>query len=254
MALWGDIDISANKTGTVTTTTSSTTVNGAGTAFTTELEVGQYITITGDSTGTEHQIKSITSDTVLELYANPTEAESGKAFQVTTKPAYDNTNVFGINAAEAPGGVTQGWVKVTNGTGGRAGRTQYETLVAFGDHTKPSEASDADAGQFGELAFATNVVNAARTGAGTVQFTVTMVQDNTLSPTYQWQKSTDGGVTFANVTDGSAASSGTNNVTSTYTTASFANAGAAEDVAYRVVVSATGANSVTSASGTVTIN
>ena len=254
MALWGDIDISANKTGTVTTTTSSTTVNGAGTAFTTELEVGQYITITGDSTGTEHQIKSITSDTVLELYANPTEAESGKAFQVTTKPAYDNTNVFGINAAEAPGGVTPGWVKVTNGTGGRAGRTQYETLVAFGDHTKPSEASDADAGQFGELAFATNVVNASRTGAGTVQFTVTMVQDNTLSPTYQWQKSTDGGVTFANVADGSAASSGTNNVTSTYTTASFANAGAAVDVAYRVVVSATGANSVTSASGTVTIN
>ena len=254
MALWGDIDISANKTGTVTTTTSSTTVNGAGTAFTTELEVGQYITITGDSTGTEHQIKSITSDTVLELYANPTEAETGKAFQVTTKPAYDNTNVFGINAAEAPGGVTPGWVKVTNGTGGRAGRTQYETLVAFGDHTKPSEASDADAGQFGELAFATNVVNASRTGAGTVQFTVTMVQDNTLSPTYQWQKSTDGGVTFANVADGSAASSGTNNVTSTYTTASFANAAAAVDVAYRVVVSATGANSVTSASGTVTIN
>ena len=254
MALWGDIDISANKTGTVTTTTSSTTVNGNGTQFTTELEAGQYITITGDSTGTEHQIKSITSDTVLELYANPTEAESGKAFQVTTKPAYDNTNVFGINAAEAPSGVTPGWVKVTNGTGGRAGRTQYETLVAFGDHTKPSEASDADAGQFGELVFATNVTNAARTGAGTVQFTVTMVQDNTLSPTYQWQKSTDGGSTFANVTDGSAASSGTNNVTSTYTTASFANAAAAENVAYRVVVSATGANSVTSASGTVTIN
>jgi hypothetical protein len=81
-----------------------------------------------------------------------------------------------------------------------------------------------------------------------------MTQDNTLSPTYQWQKSTDGGVTFANVADGSAASSGTNNVTSTYTTASFANAAAAVDVAYRVVVSATGANSVTSASGTVTIN
>ena len=254
MALWGDIDISANKTGTVTTTTSSTTVNGDGTAFTTELEVGQYITITGDSTGTEHQIKSITSNTVLELYANPTEAESGKAFQVTTKPAYDNTNVFGINAAEAPGGVTPGWVKVTNGTGGRAGRTQYETLVAFGDHTKPSEASDADAGQFGELSFASNISGGTRTGAGTVAFAVTMTQDNTLSPTYQWQKSTDGGVTFANVADGSAASSGTNNVTSTYTTASFANAAAAVNVAYRVVVSATGANSVTSASGTVTIN
>ena len=256
MALWGDIDISANKTGTVTTTTSSTTVNGDGTAFTTELEVGQYITITGDSTGTEHQIKSITSDTVLELYANPTEAEEDKAFQVTTKPKYDNENVFGINSAEAPSGVTPGWVKVTNGTGARAGRVQYETLVAFADHTKPSEgfSSDADAGQFGELAFATNVTNAQRTGAGTVQFTVTMVQDNNLSPTYQWQKSTDGGVTFANVTDGSAASSGTNNVTSTYTTASFANAAAAVDVAYRVVVSATGATSVTSASGTVTIN
>jgi len=254
MALWGDVDVK-NGTGTVTTTTSSTTVNGANTLFTTELEVGQYITITDDSTGTEHQIKSITSNTVLELFANPTEAESGKAFQITTKPAYDNTNVFGINAAEAPGGVTPGWVKVTNGTGGRAGRTQYETLVAFGDHTKPSEAgSDADAGQFGELSFASNISGGTRTGQGTVAFAVTMTADNTLSPTYQWQKSTDGGVTFANVADGSASESGTNDVTSTYTTAIFADAAAAVDVAYRVVVSATGANSVTSGAGTVTIN
>ena len=253
MALWGDVDVK-NGTGTVTTTTSSTTVNGANTVFTTELEVGQYITITDDSTGTEHQIKSITSNTVLELFANPTEAESGKAFQITTKPAYDNTNVFGINAAEAPGGVTPGWVKVTNGTGGRAGRTQYETLVAFGDHTKPSEASDADAGQFGELSFASNISGGTRTGQGTVAFAVTMTADNSLTPTYQWQKSTDAGATFANVTDGSASQSGTNNVTSTYTTASFADAAAAVDVQYRVVVSATGANSVTSDAGTVTIN
>jgi len=252
MALWGDIDITANLSGTVQT--DGTAVVQGSSGFTAQLTVGEYVTFSNQA-GVEYQVKRIidADDFELTAVAGNTNA-SGLNVKRSEKPTYDNEDVFGINAAEAPGGVTPGWVKVTNGTGGRAGRTQYETLVAFGDHTKPSEASDADAGQFGELSFASNISGGTRTGQGTVAFAVTMTADNSLTPTYQWQKSTDAGATFANVTDGSASQSGTNNVTSTYTTASFADAAAAVDVQYRVVVSATGANSVTSDAGTVTIN
>ena len=52
----------------------------------------------------------------------------------TGQQQFGNT-VFGVDAAEV--GVTQaathsGWVRVTEGTGGRAGRKQYEVLVAGG--------------------------------------------------------------------------------------------------------------------------
>jgi hypothetical protein len=239
MSLWGDIDISANKTGTVTTTTSSTTVNGSGTAFTTELEVGQYITITDDSTGTEHQIKSITSNTVLDLYANPTEAESGKAFQVTTKPKYDNENVFGITSAEAPGGVTPGWVKVTNGTGNRAGRTQYETLVAFGDHTKPSESADLDTGLFGVITLSTVADQSAATGQAEA-FSVTATTTNSVTATFQWQVQTGGTGAFADIAGAT---------TGTLTIADNTGLGGNR---YRCVVSGTGATTVTSNSALLT--
>lgn len=38
------------------------------------------------------------------------------------------TKVFGVNKSEAQG-AAPGWVRVTKGTGGRAGRINYETLV-----------------------------------------------------------------------------------------------------------------------------
>lgn len=52
----------------------------------------------------------------------------------TGQEQFGNT-VFGVDTAEV--GVTQGaghtgWVKITTGSGGRNGRTQYEVLVAGG--------------------------------------------------------------------------------------------------------------------------
>jgi hypothetical protein len=52
----------------------------------------------------------------------------------TGQEQFGNT-VFGVDTAEV--GVTQaaghtGWVKITAGSGGRNGRTQYEVLVAGG--------------------------------------------------------------------------------------------------------------------------
>lgn len=50
--------------------------------------------------------------------------------------AASNVTVYGVDAVEAgvAGGDVPhtGWVKVTRGEGGRAGRTQYEVLVAGG--------------------------------------------------------------------------------------------------------------------------
>jgi len=238
MALWGDVDVK-NGTGTVTTTTSSTTVNGANTLFTTELAVGQYITITDDSTGTEHQVRSITSNTVLELFAKPTEAESTKAFQITTKPSYDNENVVGMTSAEAGTiGAGPGWVKVTEGTGGRAGRVQYETLVAFGDHTKPSEAgSNADDATFGVITLATIADVSAATGqAETIQVVATTT--NNVVPSYQWQLRTTG--SYANLANG-----GVYGDVTTDTLAISDNTGLNGN-RYRCVVSGAGATTVNS--------
>tara|TARA_Y100000114_G_C11673548_1_gene285003 strand:- start:54 stop:395 length:342 start_codon:yes stop_codon:yes gene_type:complete len=54
--------------------------------------------------------------------------------------ANTSTGVFGVSAAEAAasanGAATSaGWVLVKKGQGGRAGRIQYETLVAMGSMT-----------------------------------------------------------------------------------------------------------------------
>ena len=46
------------------------------------------------------------------------------------------TTVFGVDATEAGvAGTTSGWIRKTEGTGGRAGRVQYETLVALSGKT-----------------------------------------------------------------------------------------------------------------------
>jgi hypothetical protein len=135
MALWGNKD-TKSVTGTITTVQNDTAIVGAGTAFTTELKVGQTLVI--DTV--PYTIASIQSDTALELQV--AYAAVGAALLVVTaneSPAYvahaDKSVVFGVDTTEAgvtDGVVHSGWVQVTVGTGGRAGRTTYETLVATG--------------------------------------------------------------------------------------------------------------------------
>ena len=244
MALWGDIDISANLTGTVTTN-NTTAVVGDGTAFTTELAVGEYITVSND-TGAEYQIKSITDNENLVLTTATTGTGAGSlTFTKTQKPTYDNEDVFGINSAEAPDGVTQGWVKVTQGTGNHAGRVRYETLVAFGDHTKPSEASDADAGQFGVITVGGTVADEAVTApaAATFAFDSAPTVTNNVTLTFQWQKlDAETGGDFADISGATSA---------TYTTPATVVADNGDK--FRVVVSGTGCTSVTSNEATLTV-
>ena len=247
MALWGDIDITANLTGTVATDGTAVVQGSAG--FTTQLTVGEYVTFSNE-TSAEYQVKRIIDADDFELYTFPGTTASNLNVTRSEKPTYDNEDVFGINAAEAPEGVTPGWVKVTNGTGGRAGRVQYETLVAFGDHTKPSEASDADAGQFGEFTFGTHTASVAIPVGQQAAIAQAVTSTNDVVPSFQWQKSIDGGESFVNATapDGTAATTGSlPTLTSTFTTVAFADSESFLEgkIQFRVVVSGTGATTIT---------
>jgi hypothetical protein len=105
MALWGNKD-TKSVTGTITTVQTDATIAGDGTAFTTELKVGQTLVIA----------------TVPYTIASPAYVAHA-----------DKSVVFGVDTTEAgvtDGVVHSGWVQVTVGTGGRSGRTTYETLVA----------------------------------------------------------------------------------------------------------------------------
>lgn len=67
-----------------------------------------------------------------------------------SKPLYsNNSTTFGVSVTEAvntandgPKIAHAGWVKQTVGTGGRAGRVHYETLVATGSITGDDPADD----------------------------------------------------------------------------------------------------------------
>jgi len=238
MALWGDIDVAA-VTGTVTTN-GSVDVVGSGTSFTTELAVGEYITVSNQA-GAEYQIKEITDDTNLVLYTITTGTAAGSlTVTKTEKPTYDNENVFGITSAEAGAtGAGPGWVKVTNGTGNRAGRVQYETLVAFGDHTKPSESANLDDALFGEISLSTVADQSAATGQAEA-FSVTATTTNNVVATFQWQLQTGGTGAFADISNAGV-----------YSNATTATLGISDNTGldgnkYRCVVSGTGATSVTS--------
>jgi hypothetical protein len=75
--------------GTVTATTSSATVTGSGTAFTTALTVGQWLVFSGDATATPYQILSIASATSLTLATTVAAAANG-AGQTATVQSYTN--------------------------------------------------------------------------------------------------------------------------------------------------------------------
>jgi len=238
MALWGDIDVAA-VTGTGVTTNKSVNVSATNGEFTTELAVGEYVVFSNQA-GVEYQINSITDDDNLVLTTATTNTNATNLTMTKTeKPAYDNENVFGINAAEAPGGVTPGWVKVTNGTGGRAGRTQYETLVAFGDPAKPSESSDLDTGLFGVITLSTVADQEAASGEAEA-FSVTATTTNSVTATFQWQVQTGGTGAFADI-NGATAS-----------TLTIGDNSGLDGNRYRCVVSGTGATTVTSNSALLT--
>ena len=139
MALWGNKD-DKTSTGTVQVFANGL-VTGTSTLLNTEAKVGDYIVTSGGHV----KIKSITSNTNVQVVAanlgtSVNAVSAGAAFTLSEKPTYvgdsevkgDVRTVFGVDTTEV--GVTDtthaGWVKRTAGSGGRAGRVQFEVLVA----------------------------------------------------------------------------------------------------------------------------
>jgi len=183
----------------------------------------------------------------MALWSN-TDATNSKPKYLSTT---DKNNTYGVDTAETAAEADQGtpvahagWVLRTTGTGGRAGRTFSETLVAMG-----SMSGDAEDVVMQDLNIniGTQPSAVSVTSPADAVFTVaasTVPSGGTLS--YQWEVSTDGGSTWANSTAAAGSTAATLTVVSSdadYVTANQ----------FRVQVSATGATTVTSNAVAVTI-
>jgi hypothetical protein len=176
-------------------------------------------------------------------------------FGNTTVSAFitnQETGSFGVDtdeqlvarATSAPRPAHAGWVSRVEGTGGRAGRVQMETLVAMSTIT-----GDAEDIIFPDVAIFITTQPVSDSGVAAnnevVTFSVvaeTVPEGETIS--YQWQADT--GTGFANVADGAVYSGST-------TDELEVNANTAANADLRVVLSANNATDVTSDEVTLTI-
>ena len=133
-----------------------------------------------------------------------------------------------------------GWVIRREGTGGRAGRVTYEVLVATG-----SIATDgSDDTNFPDYSISILTQPSAANGAGNVNLTVAATSTPLTTLSYTWQRNAGAGWVTVNNTAGVYF----NNTSATL----VANAAVANANTFRVLVSATGANTVTSSNAAVT--
>ena len=191
---------------------------------------------------------------VIQMSKKTNSANQSALFDNTTagNGPHNNPGVaygqFGVDTNEvtadpAGHGYHAGWVLRKEGTGGRAGRVTYETLVAMGSMQPPDASDDTNMPDY-RLRFTTQATsNSAQTGnVNIVSAAASRPAGATLS--YKWQRWT--GSAWADLANT------TNfwyNVTSPTLVANVAGANANT---VRVQVSATGANTITSANATVT--
>lgn len=187
----------------------------------------------------------------------------GKTDTAGSKPKYlsdtlrndqavtDKAATYGVSVQEAEqpdnrqrGIKTPGWTKTTQYTDAQGNvRNKSEILVAFGGDFTGADANDDavvvnDTVTIGTQPAATSVV-----AGGTATFSVAATVTPSGTPTYQWQKQESGSTTWSNIVGATSAS---------YTTGALTVADDNGDK-YRVVVSATGAKSVTSRSAALTV-
>lgn len=175
-----------------------------------------------------------------------TQDNSNLLFGNTTADAFvtgETIGVFGVDTNEQQAtsnnaGGHAGWVLRTEGSGGRAGRIHTETLVAMG-----SMSSDAEDVVYPDytISITSQPQAANNAAAGSVTFDVTAVTvpaGGSLS--YQWSVDENGSETMVELTGETAATLSLDNI--------------ATDNLYRVVVSVTGGNDVTSSNAALTID
>jgi hypothetical protein len=246
MALWGNKDTKA-VTGTVAVANSNTTVTGTSTTFTTELKVGNTLVIESVPYGIV-AIANTTSLTLASVYAGST--ASGLTVTANESPAsvphVDKAKVFGVDtteAAETRQITSAGWVLQTTGSGGRAGRVSYETLVAMG--TISGDAEDT-AFPDATITIVTQPVNRSVTAPAGTTFVVTATATQSATIVYDWEVSTNAGSTWANATGG--VYSGADSATLT-----ISNSTGLTGYLYRCNLTATGATAKTTTSASLTV-
>lgn len=153
---------------------------------------------------------------------------------------------FGADPAEtaAEAAITHaGWVIRKEGTGGRAGRVQYETLVAMG-----SMQNDAEDAILKDVKIAFITQPAAQTVAAGAPATFSVTVDPTPDDavvTYQWQANSGAG--FANLTNAGVYTG------ATAATLNISSATGLNGVQYRALALSAGANTITSAAAVLTV-
>lgn len=266
MSAWGKAD---NKTASGTLSIASTgVVTGSSTQFTTQAAVGDFIRATIAGAGADQErswiIKSITSNTVAAVIPADPELEYATAYanfttfgaqtyQLSEKPisiASDSntqaSQVFGVDVNEMAankleeGAAHTGWNKVKV----VGSRKIVETLVALSKNGITSDIEDVVFEDFLITITGQPADSEEATGSAVTFEVAAAITGTGGTLTYLWQVSTDG--TTWNSATGGVYSDGT-----TDTLAISDNTGL-DGNQYRCVVSATGADSVTSSAATLT--
>lgn len=129
-------------------------------------------------------------------------------------------------------------------------RHKAELLVAIDVPTATSgDGSDDTIAVDRTIAISVQPANATMAAAATTTFTVTAAATPTAALTYQWQVSTNGGTSWASVAGGMY----TGGTTATLTVGDGVDSSGLNGYQYRVVVSSSGATSVTSSAATLTV-
>ena len=242
MALWGSRDSFA-LTGTASFVNTSTTVTGSGTAFDTELEVGDDIVT---AAGVKYKVIGITSNTSITVDpAWATTNASGQTITGQDTPKFMNItnnghyqsqrNVYGVDSTEAIAETTNpGWIHVNEYTDMHGNtRKKNEVLVAMSSIT-----GDAEDVVFPDTVISINTQPSSNTAAAAsaVSFTVvasTLPVGTTIN--YRWQRAANANVAFSDLTN-TGTYSNTSNATLTIANNSVAVSGSI----YRVQLSAAG--------------
>lgn len=189
--------------------------------------------------------KSISANNQAELFGN-----------VTTGVYFAGAKVgqFGVDTGEtsAAAGIIPhaGWVLRTEGTGGRAGRVTYETLVAMGSIGDSGTADASDDTQIPDyrLTIRTQPADSEETSGDPASFTVaayTTPAGGTI--TYSWE--VNDGTGWADVANTGVYASANGNTSATL---DISNNTGLDGNVFRVLVSVSGGASVYSANATLT--
>lgn len=174
-----------------------------------------------------------------------TQDNSNLMYQNTTADAFvtgETIGVYGVDTNEQQATTTSkgghaGWVLRTEGSGGRSGRVHVETLVAMGSMSGDGE--DTVYPDY-RIVISTQPAAASNVAGGNAEFSVvatTVPTGGTLS--YQWSVDANGSGTMVALTGETADTLSLENI--------------ATDNLYRVVVSVTGGDDVTSSNAALTI-